>query len=199
MKKYVISLLLFLPMVSFGAPSVRMLGNQPALSAAISSGAKVTPVKAPNESSSSSSSARIGTLSARSKPSNLSSVKTVSSSSRFPVIQPAFSYNSVSTPQTGGTSGSSGSANVPANVNVAEIVDAVTQNIERNYYNTDQVYNNTHFVEAVQNVINDNTNDDPRFDAIRISDGNPRTYWENKGLSLPSDNSYVYIWIEENN
>ena len=79
MKKYVVSLLLFLPMVAFGAPSVRMLGNQPALSAAISSGAKVTPVKASNETGSVSSSARIGTLSSKSKLNNLSSANGISS------------------------------------------------------------------------------------------------------------------------
>ncbi len=200
MKKYFGLFLLFLPMVSLGAPSVRVLGNQPALTAAINSGAKLTPVKASNENSGSAA-ARVGTLSAKPKVSNLSSANSINSSSRFPVIQPAHSYSSVSSPQTGGASSGGSASYAPSNVNVAEIIDAVTEHIENNYYDTAHVYNNNKFVTAVRNVINDNEKDDPRFDAIRISNGNPRTYWESKGLSLPDDstNKYVYIWIEENN
>lgn len=194
MKKYVVFLLLFLPMVSFGAPSVRMLGNQPALSAAISSGSKVTPVKSSAENAAAST-ARIGTLSAKAKTSNLSSANSIKSSSRFPVIQPAYSYNSVSTPQTGGSSGGS---YAPSHVNVDEIVSAVTQNIDGRYYTKAEVYNNSDFVEAVQDVVEDV--DDPRIDAIRVrtaAQGSPRSYWESQGLSLPS--GYVYMWVEDNN
>ena len=185
MKKCLILLLVFAPVVSFGAPSVRMLGNQPALSAAISSGARVTPVKASGESTGTVSNARIGSLHSKPKASALTSVGSVSSASRFPVIQPAYSYNTVTAPQTGG---SSGSAQMPANVDVAAIIDAVTHNIENNYYDVNEVYNNNEFVTAVQNVMEDV--DDPRIDAVKIGSRPVHS------ASLPSD--YVYIWIEEN-
>ena len=200
MKKYFVLLLIFAPMLSFGAPSVRMLGNQPALSAAINSGVKITPVKSSGENVGAVSGARVGSLNAKTKSSNLNSVSTVSSSSRFPVIQPAYSYNSVVAPQTGGSS--SGPAQMPANVDVAAIVDAVTQNIENNYYNVNEVYNNNEFVTAVKDVVEDI--DDPRIDAIRVrtaQQGSPSSYWGNKinqgkAKNLPSD--YIYMWIEEN-
>jgi hypothetical protein len=199
MKKYLVLSLIFVPMVSFGAPSVRMLGNQPALSAAMNSGAKVTPVKSSNENTGVASTARVGSLQAKVKSGNLTSVGTASSSSRFPVIQPAYSYNTVAAPQTGG---SSSPAQVPANVDVAAIIDAVTQNIENNYYDINHVYNNNEFVTAVQKEVEDF--DDPRVDAIRIrtaQEGSPSGYWEakinqGKARELPSD--YVYIWVEEN-
>lgn len=192
MKKYLVLFLVFLPAMSFGAPSVRMLGSQPALSAAINSGAKVTPVKSSGESSGVTTSARIGSLHTKPKSGALTSAGSVSSSSRFPVIQPAYSYNSVNAPQTSG-----GPAYAPANVDVAAIVDAVTQNIQDNYYDRNEVYNNNEFVTAVQEVMEDFEN--PRIDAVRVrtaAQGSPKLYWDNKGLSLPSD--YIYIWVEEN-
>ncbi len=206
MKKCLILFWVFVPVVSFGAPSVRMLGNQPALSAAINAGAKVTPVKSSGESTNTLSNARVGSLNSKVKPSSLTSSGAVSSSSRFPVIQPAYSYNTVATPQTGGASQtggySSGPAQMPANVDVAAIIDAVTHNIENNYYNVNEVYNNSEFVTAVRDVVNGV--DDPRIDAIRVrtaQQGSPSAYWESKisqgkAKSLPSD--YIYIWVEEN-
>ena len=123
MKTYLVLLLVFLPIVSFGAPSVRMLGNQQALSAAVNSGTKVTPVRSSGESVGAITNARIGSLNVKPKSGALTF------SSRFPVIQPAYSYSSVSAPQTTG-----GPAHAPSNVDVSVIVDAVTQDIQNNYY-----------------------------------------------------------------
>jgi hypothetical protein len=148
-------------------------------------------VKSSGESSGVTTSARIGSLHTKPKSGVLTSSGSVSSSSRFPVIQPVHSYSSVSAPQTTGPS------YAPANVDVAAIVDAVTQNIQNNYYDRNEVYNNNEFVTAVQEVMEDF--EDPRIDAVRVrtaAQGSPKPYWDNKGLSLPSD--YIYIWVEEN-
>lgn len=183
MKKYGILLLLFVPMVSFGAPSVRMLGNnKPALTAAAASGARITPTKTTESSVNTS---RIGSLRAKTKTSGLTATGSLGTGSRFPVITAASSYNSVAAPKT-----DVAPAVAPAqgNVDTAAIVDAVTQNIENNYYTKSEVYNTDEFKEAVRAEIPET--DDPRIDAVRIGSRPVHS------AQLPSD--YVYIWIEEN-
>ncbi len=188
MKKFgLLLLLLFVPVVSFGAPSIRMLGNKTAMTTTAASGSKITPVKATVSNEASNSTARLGSLRAKSKTNNLTTNNSLKGS-RFPVITPASSYNSVAAPQiSGGTYG--GTASVPANVDVAAIVDAVTQNIANDYYNKTEVYNTNEFKEAVRAEIPEET-DDPRIDAIRIG--------SRPSHSAELDPNYVYIWIEEN-
>lgn len=183
MKKYGILLLLFVPIVSFGAPSVRMLGNnKPALTAAAASGAKITPTKTTESSVNTS---RVGSLHAKTKTSSLVTTGSLGTESRFPVIKPAGIYNSVVSPKP---DNAPTVAPTPSGVDVAAIVDAVTQNIENNYYTKTEVYNTDEFKEAVRAEIPET--DDPRIDAVRI--GSKPVH----SAQLPSD--YVYIWIEEN-
>jgi len=182
MKKYLVVLLLFFPAVSFGVPSVRMLGTgQPALTAAsATSVAKVTPAKSSVESNKAVSVGRLGSLHA--KPTKAVINTGVSSSSRFPVITPAHSYNSVAVPQTGGA----GSSYTSTNVDVRTIVEEVTRNIEDNYYTKTQIDDLIQGGGTTQEI-------DPRmFDVVRTS--NPAT---THGADAPS--GFVYIWIEENN
>lgn len=180
MKKYLVALLLFFPAVSFGVPSVRMLGTgQPALpSASSSSAAKVTPSKSTVESNKLASVGRLGSLHA--KPTKVVS-SSASPSSRFPVITPAHSYNSVAVPQTSGT----GSSYASTNVDVRTIVEEVTRNIETNYYTKTQVD------DLIQGGAQQET-DKRMFDVVRTS--NPRTTHD---ADAPA--GFVYIWIEENN
>ena len=186
MKKYGFLLLLLLPMTAFGAPSVRMLGNQPALSAASNMGAKVTPVKS-SASEDASGVARIGTLRAQQKNSNaiISSSNGGNTSSRFPVIASVPSYNSVASVKTKETA-YAGPA--PASVDIEEIVNNVRQEIENNYYSKTEVEQKlTNVDNSITNIINNL--DDSRFDAVRLSDPS-----EERG-NPPA--GYAYIWVEE--
>lgn len=171
MKKIFGFIFLLLPVVSFAAPSVRLLGNQPALSAATSSGVKVTPRKASVSDDSLVSNARIGTLHAKPKMNSLSNSSSLNTGSRFPVITPAYSYSSVSTPKT------AGAVNQPnpttSNADVSAIVDALT----RDYYTKNEI---------------DAKFDDSRFDAIRLTD----PYVARGNVAAP--NGYIYVWVEEN-
>ena len=172
MKKFFVFFLLFMPVVSMAASSVRMLGNNTAVSAAATSGTKITPVRSattPNNSSA----PRAGTLRSKSVTSGVATNNT--SNSRFPVIKPVSSYTSVNVPQPQTISAT-------ANVNTDAIVNAVMQNIELQYYNKNDVYNTEEFKQAVQSV------DNPRIDAVRVGTAPVRTG------NLPDD--YVEIWIE---
>ena len=175
MKKVLIFALVLFPAFAFGAPSVRMLGNNNVAKATTNSGAKITPAKS-NATSGAISAARLGTLKTKVKTTGVKGAIT-NSNTRFPIITAAQPYSSVKRPKTDTTTSSS------AGVDTDAIIYAVTQNIEKNYYNKDEVYNNNNFIQAVKDV------DDPRIDAIKVG---AKPVHDTK---LPSD--YVYIWIEE--
>lgn len=184
MKKSWILFFILLPMMSFGASSVRMLGGTPALTAAAAK-TQVTPVRMSSvkASDNSLSSARVGSLSAKVKK-NVSNVQKNTQDSRFPVIVPANSYNIISTPDQGTN------YNTVETVDVGAIIESVMQNITNNYYNNTEVYNKQEIDEML---------DDPRFDAIRIvrrgsNDSEPSN--ADYPTNLPSN--YIYMWIEEN-
>lgn len=171
MKKFLIFALFVFPMIAVAAPSVRMLGNNTTNAASVQ---KITPTKTGNTAT---TSARVGVLRAAPKTSGGNVGAITGSNSRFPIITPAHSYNSVAAPSKDTT------VVVPADVDINAITDEVTQRIENNYYNKTEVYNNDEFKEAVKNV------DDPRIDAIKVGSRPVHS------ATLPSD--YVYIWIEE--
>ena len=117
MKKLLIFALLIVPVASFGASSVRVLGagTTPVAgtkTTTTSSAARVTPSKvtvakpAAAATASNAATSRIGTI--RVKPKTTtgtltgSSTGTTTAGSRFPVITPAHSYDSVKTPQVAG-------------------------------------------------------------------------------------------------
>jgi len=183
MKKCWILLLIFFPVVSFAVPSVRMLGGSSALTNVAKS--QITPVKTEKKSATTSyPEVRIGTLKAKTK-----ALQTTQNAkdSRFPVVVPAYSYNTVASPEQGQNVGyvSGGST---TNVDVGAIVEAVMQNVSGTYYDKNDVYN--------KNEI-DNKLGDPRFDAIRIVRGRNGTVPSDADYpkALPSD--YIYMWIEE--
>lgn len=207
MKKILLLLLLFVPVVSMAAPSVRVLGKPAVTSDA--GGTKITPAKSTGVTNANTA-ARLGSL--RAKTGAISSA-----SSRFPVITSAKVYNNVNIP-TGktGTVTTGGNTNPPAgDVDVNAIINAVKSDLRNEYYNRNDTYNrneiynrnetyNKEEVDAriteinnslteVNNAITDVTNnlDDSRFDAIRTT--NPRT--ARNGADAPE--GYVYIWIEE--
>lgn len=194
MKKYWILLLVFFPVVSFAVPSVRMLGSNPALTSSVKS--RITPVKAENkteEKSLNSSTSRIGSIKAKALQATQSTKDT-----RFPVVVSGYSYNTVDKPEQG-QNGVYNSGGTTTNVDVATIIEAVTQNIANNYYNKTEVYNTTEVYnkEEIDAKLDNQILDDPRFDAIRIVRG--------RNGSVPSDSdyptnlpsNYIYMWIEE--
>lgn len=181
MKKYFVLVLMFLPMVSFGASSVRMLGGSKAAASTVSnSGTKVTPVRAATTTASASA-PRVGTLRAKSKTSGVITTGGNSSNSRFPSITPIQSYNSVVTPQQNNQvipAPTTATVDFDKGALVKEIMD----NVDAGYYNKANVYDNDEFRDAVKAV------DDPRIDAVRVGTAPVRTG------TLPDD--YVEIWIE---
>ena len=185
MKKFIVLALCMIPVATFAASSVRVLGNQSSSTTLAGQGStKITPTKATASTatvkSSGTTTSRIGTLRAKSgNPTGAISGATT----RFPVITPSYSYSSVT--------GEQEVANVVStnvDVDTTSIINTVTNNvnntISNQYYNKEQVYNNQEFVNAVQAIV-----DDPRIDAIRV--GSRPSH--NKAL----DRNYVYMWIEE--
>lgn len=173
MKKFLIFALLFLPVASFGAPSVRVLGTGGVTPGAGSktttttNTAKVTPAKATvakpaaATNASNSTTSRIGTIRVKPKTttSTLSSGKTssISSGSRFPVITPVQSYKTVGTQQVGANTGNTGTT-----------------------------------------VIQTGVEDDPRFDMVHVE--NREEYWRKNYPELTNQREregYVFMWVEE--
>ncbi len=183
MRKYIILALLFVPMVSFGASSVRVLGGQSATPASTTSVAKVTPAKPAVSSVGGSAVSRVGAVRATNKTNaSTSSSATSASTSRFPVITPAHSYSSVVAPKPTGTTSQQPA---PASVDV----DAIVNNLLQNYYNKTEVNNIVNALEPT---------DDPRFDMVRVSDRSPDSYWRNHKLYQQRlDEGYVFMWVED--
>lgn len=191
MKKYIIVLVLMLmPMVSFAAPSVRVLGSGTGTPASSTTGAKVTPAKTSSvaktaaTTTNAAAGARIGTLRATPKVSTAKPVAaSTANTARFPVITPAHSYSSVTKPQAVG----GGKTVINNDVNLD------------NYYNKEEVNNNYYNKEEVDNIVNElKDEDDPRFDMVRVSVGNPRPNWVgNPKLEQREGEGYVFMWIEE--
>lgn len=180
MKKYLLLFLLLIPAVSFAASSVRVLGTKSATPASSSStGVKVTPAKVSAASTGNATTSRTGILRAKPKTDIVSNTASSgTSSARFPVVVSTLgSYNNANVPKTTGMSFTTG-------VDTEAIINAVMENVAKDYYNKDQVYDNDMFRVAVRDV------DDPRIDAIRTRD--PSSL--HPGVDLPAD--YVYMWIE---
>ena len=192
MKKSVLLLaLIFLPISAFAVPSVRMLGAGAGAvpsSSSSPSGTKITPARAATVNNANTP-ARLGTLKTKTSGAGTSTGAVTGSSSRFPVITAAKVYNNVNVPTnpTGGTNASPSSGS--GDINVENIVNEVTNRVQNNYYDKNQIDNR--FEEVNNNITNINNNlDDSRFDAIRTT--NPRVA---RGTEAPE--GYVYIWIEE--
>lgn len=171
MKKYILLILLFLPMAAFSAPSVRVLGNKTAGSTNTPSiSTTATPAKLSATTTGGSSVSRVGTLRAKAKTPTAVNVKTGTTSnakagtdSRFPMIVPNHTYTSVVTPKTTG-----GSKVVSAEVDEDAIVDKVVKIMEEKYKNMD----------------------DPRFYTISTEDPNAL-------LNKDAPEGWAYMWIEE--
>ena len=184
MKKILILALLFVPVVSFGAPAVRMLGGGTKASTTSVPGSvstKVTPVRV--ASTPTTTTGRVGAVRTKTNVATTTGAIT-GASSRFPVIAPAKSYGGISTP---GTGSGTGTVTPVANADTDAIISAVTQNvtnqIQNNYY---QKIDNKTFVEAVRDI----NREDPRIDTIRRS--NPAAAHPGEDL----DDDFVYIWVE---
>ena len=180
MKKFLVFIIMFLPISAFSAPSVKMLGKTGPGKLVSDSGAKITPSKA---TTSTGVAARIGTLRAKGTASGAVTGAITGASSRFPSFSSVKSYNSVANPvaniPVAGTA-------VPASADTDEIVQTVQDvqdNLQNNYYDKNKVYDNDNFRTAVKDV------DDPVKDAIHV--GAPTHHVDD----LPD--GYAYIWIEE--
>jgi len=190
MKKLLIFALLFVPVTSFAASSVRVLGSgssalpgsgsatktTSATPARAVSAAKVATPKAATAAAAKAgdgSTSRIGTISAKVKKpvtttttTTTSTGSTASSGSRFPVITPAQSYNTVVKPQA-----NTGTTVVPGDIDLVSIINAVKAEIE----------------------------EDPRVDMIHA--GNREAYWRDKvgnaTVNKYLNDGYYFMWIEE--
>lgn len=188
MKKLLIFALLFVPVTSFAASSVRVLGSgssalpgsgsatktTSATPARAFSTAKVATPKAAAAAAAKAgdgSTSRIGTISAKVKKpvtttTTTSTGSTASSGSRFPVITPAQSYNTVVKPQA-----NTGTTVVPGDIDLVSIINAVKAEIE----------------------------EDPRVDMIHA--GNREAYWRDKvgnaTVNKYLNDGYYFMWIEE--
>ena len=180
MKKIVFLVLSILPLSVFGAPSVRVLGSGTGTPASSTTGSKVTPVKTSSvakanaTTTNAAAGSRVGTLRATPKVGTAKpAAATAAGTARFPVITPAHSYSSVTKPQAAGA----GATVINNNVDLD------------NYYNK----------EEVNNIVNElKDEDDPRFDMVRVSVGNPRPNWVgNPKLEQREGEGYVFMWIEE--
>ena len=189
MKKLLIFALMFVPVASFAASSVRVLGSGSSALPGSGSSTKTTtatPARAVSSAKAAmpkaattgavktgdSSTSRIGTISSKVKKPVATTTgttnTTTSSGSRFPVITPAQSYNTVGKPQASTGSGGTGEC---CDVNVQEIVRAVTEQV---------------------------SDKDPRVDMIHA--GNREAYWRGKvGNGVVDDylaDGYYFMWIE---
>ena len=174
MKKYVVMVLLFLPIASMAAPSVRMLGAQagPAVAAKPATagvqavgGAKVTPTKA--NTGRAASTARVGSLRARSA---TGTGAIAGSGSRFPIIKPATAFSTVSSPKPTNTT-------VINNTDVADV-----SGLEKRVTILETTVNDHHTPDI------EDLKDDPRFDSVRIGRG---ADWGNR------TDGRAWFWIEE--
>ncbi len=187
MKKLLIFALLLVPMTTYAASSVRVLGAKSATTNAgttttttsgTSNLSKAATAAKSGATSSNAGSARIGTISSRAKKiaaaTGTNSVTT--SSSRFPVITPAHSYKTVTPPQPGTEGGGVNPGCCDVDVNA--IVDAVTQRIP----------------------------DDPRVDMIRTfpasqagqAEAIMTQYWQNNPRYAGfRQDGWVFMWVEE--
>jgi len=195
MKKLLVFALLFVPVTSFAASSVRVLGSGssalPGSGSAtkttnpgrVVSNAKVATPKAATTASvkaGDGSTSRIGTISAKVKKpvATISTTGTTTGSgSRVPVITPAQSYNTVAKPQSN-TSGGGGTGEC-CDVDTQHIIDVVTERV------TEQV-----------------SDKDPRVDMIYGgTPGNREAYWRgkvgNETVQRYIDDGYYFMWIEE--
>jgi hypothetical protein len=146
MKKFLIFALLILPMTSFGASSVRVLGSGTATPAAgLAGAAKVTPAKvtaakpAAASTASTAATSRIGTIRVKPKATtNTLSAGTspsTSTGSRFPVITPAHSYKTVTSQQAGATNTGTGTGTAqPASVTDDPRFDMIHVNSREDYW-----------------------------------------------------------------
>lgn len=176
MKKFLIFALLFLPMASFGASSVRVLGTGGATPGAgtkttTTNAAKVTPSKvtaakpAAASNASNATTSRIGTIRVKPKTNTTTTLSsgttsTTSTGSRFPVITPAQSYKTVGTQQAGANNTGNNTGNGGSQVVSVD--------------------------------------DDPRFDMIHVD--SREDYWRNKNNNLVNqriNEGYVFMWVEE--
>ena len=145
MNKCAFLVLLLIPTISLGAPSVKMLGGTPSVSTAVNTGSKVIPVKASVSKETPTQVSRLGSVRSVPKTSTTSSYDLNSDSSRLPFM-PSRSYNSVKVPQKEVSQ---------SNVSLDIILDAL-----KNYYTKEEVYNNDEFQTAV-------------FDTIKLKVGKP--------------------------
>ena len=188
MKKYIVSVLLFLPLVANAAPTVRMLGNKGTMAVSGTSAAtsKVTPARAAITAKPANV-ARVGTLRAKSA----TTATTVDgSTSRFPVVVPAKVYNGLNTPKLTGSTVVNNSVNTDA---IEGRLNVLENTVNNNH--TPSIEQNRRGVQANTQRI-DELNDDPRFDSVRVvGSGTSPGFNDSRLNSL--DHTRVWMWVEE--
>lgn len=191
MKKYIVLFLMCLPMVSFGAPSVRALGSGAVVGASGAAASKITPVKA-GSTPSASSVARVGSL--RSKATTAGIPSTVSGSTgRFPVISTAKVYNTAAAPRPVSYSSTT--------INNTEAVDltGIEQKIEQNKNNIQN--NTTNIATNTENITNNTTNISNNTTRIEALEGDADTVLVsgsgNPFTGNPQNENRAWIWVEK--
>jgi len=191
MKKYVVLFLMCLPMVSFGAPSVRALGAGAVVGASGATASKITPAKV-GSTPSTSSVARVGSL--RAKATTVGTPSAVSGATgRFPVISTAKVYNTTATPRP------ISSVSNASIINTEENLDALTQRVT----DIEDLRGNTNVVKMsnlegstnIVNTVKDNKDSieelNKNADTVLVSgSGNPFT-------GNPQNENRAWIWVEK--
>lgn len=191
MKKYIVLFLMCLPVVSFGAPSVRALGSGAVVGASGVATSKITPAKA-GGTTSASSIARVGSL--RSKATTAGVPSTVSGSTgRFPVISTAKVYNTAAAPRP--VSYSSTTINNTEAVDLSGIEERIEQNRQAIQNNATNIATNT------ENITNNTTNISNNTTRIEALEGDADTVLVsgsgNPFTGNPQNENRAWIWVEK--
>ena len=177
MKKYVIIPLLFLPVMSMAAPSVKKLGVvAPVASAGVKSATatKVTPART-------ASSARVGSMHVKPVAAAAATTGAISAStSRFPMILPAKSYSGASTPKKTAVGSNIINNNVDMKCGDEEVCTTLENHDERISNNKQTIKENTDRIEAIE----------ADMDTVAIGFDNIKNNTRNL-------DGRAWIWVEE--
>jgi len=198
MKKYILLSLLFFPLASFAAPSVRMLGSgsAPKASAGVktSVATKVTPAKV-GRTASAGNVARIGSMQVKPVSATNSNTSSSVAGSRFPIIIPTKVYNSVNSPRpVGGNTTSITNNNVDMVCGEKGVCETLSEHADSISENVQNITKNADNIELHDGRITTNEQDIKvlQDDLDTIAVGN-----RDKFSGAPADNTRAWIWVEE--
>lgn len=198
MKKYVVVSLLFLPLVAFGAPSVRKLGTAGSVvgTAAVGKTAKAVPARTGSVSKISGGKvASVGSLRAKSATTGVTGAIT-GSTARLTGLKSLWANSTPKVVNTGGTYiGSASVAELKCDgVNICDTLGDLNE----------RVTTNTNNITTNEGNIATNTQDiqdlsvSPKFNSVRIGTSDkPSDFTDNLEFIDGPGMSRAWIWVEE--